>query len=121
MTQYPISFDILLSAWNERDPVKLREKVAQSVTDDLIFTDPHYAIQGIDAFVDMVEEFFARVGDVRLERTSGIDVHHDRARYSWQIVWPDGKIFEGFDASAFDPESQKICRIDGFFGPLPAK
>jgi hypothetical protein len=119
MSSPPECFATLLNAWNEYDPDKMRRLVEASLTDDIAFTDPHYQIVGIDAFIDQVKEFRARVGKVELVRTSGIDLHHDRARYSWAVLWPDGTRFDGFDAVALDLEQGKICRIDGFFGPLP--
>ncbi len=118
MSPVPECFANLLAAWNERDQVKLRELVEKSVTSDIAFTDPQYAITGSDAFIEMMEAFQARVGDVQFTRTSAIDMHHDRARYSWEIIWPDGTRFEGFDAVALDETLTKVCRIDGFFGAL---
>lgn len=118
MSPVPMCFANLLAAWNERDPAKLRDLVEPSVTSDVTFTDPQYAITGCDAFIEMMMAFQERVGEVQLNRTSAIDMHHDRARYSWEIMWPDGKRFEGFDAVALNETLTKVCRIDGFFGPL---
>ena len=119
MSSLPSCFATLLAAWNEYDPVKLRELVDASLTEDVAFTDPHYQIVGIEAFIDQVNEFRAREGEVKLVPTSGVDMQHDRARYSWAVVRPDGTRFEGFDAVAVDLKQGKIRRIDGFFGPLP--
>lgn len=120
MSSVPPCFATLLAAWNEYDPAKLRSLVEASLTEDIAFTDPKYQIVGIDAFIAQVNEFRAEEGvKVRLVPTSGVDLHHDRARYSWAVVRPDGSRFEGFDAVALDLEQEKICRIDGFFGPLP--
>jgi hypothetical protein len=119
MSSLPRCFADLLAAWNEYDPVKLRQLVEASLTHDVAFTDPHYQIVGIEAFIDQVNEFRAREGQVRLAPTSGVDMHHDRARYSWVVLRPDGTRFEGFDAVALDLQQGKIRRIDGFFGPLP--
>ena len=120
MSGIPSCFATLLAAWNEYDPQRLRALCEESLTADVAFTDPHYQIVGIDAFIDQVNEFRAKVGQVELVRTSGIDLHHDRARYSWAVLWPNGNRFDGFDAVAIDMDQMKICRIDGFFGPLPA-
>jgi hypothetical protein len=120
MSEVPACFTHLLAAWNEYDPIRLREQVEKSVTPDVVFTDPHYAINGREAFIEMIQAFQARVGKVQLVRTSVIDIHHDRARYAWEVVWPNGNRFEGFDAVALDPTLEKVCRIDGFFGPLKA-
>lgn len=118
MSPVPECFANLLAAWNERDPAKLRDLVEMSVTSDVTFTDPQYSIMGSEAFIAMMIAFQERVGEVRLSRTSAIDMHHDRARYSWEIVWPNGDRFEGFDAVALDLAEGKFCRIDGFFGSL---
>jgi SnoaL-like domain len=109
-----------LAAWNEHDDAKLRVLVDASLTKDVEFTDPNYKIVGIDAFIAQVREVRAKEGRARLTPTSGVDLHHDRARYSWALVREDGSRIEGFDAVAFDLEAGKIRRIDGFFGPLPA-
>lgn len=119
MTAIPSCFATLLAAWNEYDPDRMRALCKEALTSDVAFTDPQYQIVGIDAFIDQVDEFRSKVGRVELIRTSGIDLHHDRARYSWAVLWPDGKRFDGFDAVAIDLNQMKICRIDGFFGPLP--
>ena len=119
MQQLSACFTKLLAAWNEYDPDAMRALVEDALTDDVAFTDPDYQIVGIDAFIRQVNEFRERVGKVRLVPTSGVDMHHDRARYSWMVLHPDGSSFHGFDAVALDLEQGKIKRIDGFFGPLP--
>jgi hypothetical protein len=115
----PTCFATLLAAWNEHDPAKLRKLVEASLTEDVAFTDPHYQIVGIDAFIKQVDEVREREGQAKLMPTSGVDMHHDRARYSWVLVRADGTRFEGFDAVELDLQQGKISRIDGFFGPLP--
>jgi hypothetical protein len=115
----PKCFATLLAAWNEHDPGKLRTLVEASLTEDVAFTDPHYQIAGIDAFINQVNEVRAREGQAKLMPTSGVDMHHDRARYSWVLLRPDGSRFEGFDAVELDLAQGKIRRIDGFFGSLP--
>jgi hypothetical protein len=97
----------------------MRQVVAEALSSDVEFCDPHYDIRGHAAFIDMVEAFWAKNGECTISRASGIDTHHDRARYAWAIDWPDGRRFEGFDAVALDLASGKVSRVDGFFGPLP--
>jgi hypothetical protein len=120
MTTVPACLPNLLAAWNEYDPEKLRALVEASLTEDVAFTDPDYKIIGIDAFINQINEVRAREGGGKLIATSGVDMHHDRARYSWALVRPDGTRLEGFDAVQLDLEQGKISRIDGFFGALPA-
>ncbi|WP_082746218.1 hypothetical protein [Sphingomonas sp. CCH5-D11] len=66
----------------------------------------------------MVHAFWAENGECRISRTSAIDAHHDRARYSWVITWPDGRRFDGMDAVTLDRATGKVRRVDGFFGAL---
>ena len=119
MSALPGCFATLLAAWNEHDPSKLRQLVEASLTEDVAFTDPHYQIVGIDAFIEQVSEVRAREVQAKLMPTSGVDMHHDRARYSWVLLRPDGTRLDGFDAVELDLHQGKIRRIDGFFGPLP--
>lgn len=111
-------FASMLAAWNERDPAKMRAHLDDAVTPDVRFVDPKYDLAGKVAFAAMIEAFQAEHDDVLLRRTSVIDMHHDRARYNWDIVWGDGRRFTGFDAVELDLKQKKIRRIDGFFGPL---
>ena len=119
MPALPACFATLLAAWNEQDPAKLRTLVEASLTEDVAFTDPHYQIVGINAFIEQVNEVREREGQAKLMPTSGVDMHHDRARYRWALVRADGTRFEGFDAVELDLQQGRIRRIDGFFGPLP--
>lgn len=120
MSSLPRCFATFLAAWNEQDPAKRRDLIAASVTEDIVFTDPDHQIVGIAAVDRMITEFRAREGLAKLAPTSGIDMHHDRARYGWVVLRPDGTRFEGFDAVALDLGQGKISRIDGFFGAMPA-
>jgi hypothetical protein len=113
------AFTDLLAAWNEPDPAVVRRLLEASLTTDIAFVDPHYDIRGIDAFHAMVLAFQAKYRGAKLIRTSGIDRHHDRARYAWAVVFPNGQRFEGFDAIALEASTGRVRRIDGFFGPLP--
>lgn len=120
MPALPACFGTLLAAWNEYDPAKLRALVEAALAPDVAFTDPNYKIVGIEAFLAQVHEVRAKEGRVRLKPTSGIDMHHDRARYAWTMIREDGSRLEGFDAVEVDLAAGKIRRIDGFFGALPA-
>lgn len=120
MVEIPASFPHLLAAWNEPDAGKIRGHLDKALTADVEFVDPNYAICGLDAFEKMVREFRTKFPNSACIRTSGVDMHHDRARYSWTVVIDAANRIDGFDAVAIDAASGKVRRIDGFFGPLPA-
>jgi hypothetical protein len=118
MASSPAALEIMMAAWNTRDEARMRALVDEALTPDVVFCDPHYDIVGREAFVEMVLVFFKKYAACDLMRTSQIDLHHNRARYSWAIVFPDGRRFDGFDAVRLDEASGKVARVDGFFGPL---
>jgi hypothetical protein len=111
--------DAMLSGWNTRDSVRLKQVVEASLTSDIEFCDPRHDIRGQAAFIDMVEAFWSEHSKCTISRDSAIDAHHDRARYAWVITFPAGQRFEGFDAVTLDRDSGKVRRVDGFFGQLP--
>ena len=115
----PACFGAYLAAWNEHDPVKMRRLVEAALTEDVAFTDPNYQIVGIDAFISQLNDFRAAEGKAKLVPTSGVDMHHNLARYGWAVLRTDGTRFDGFDLVEIDPAQGKIRRVDGFFGPLP--
>jgi ribulose bisphosphate carboxylase small subunit len=118
MAEIAPPFAALMRAWNERDLSQIRGHLEHGVAPDVEFVDPNYAIRGIDAFADMVRDFRVRMPNAEVIRTSGIDQHHDRARYSWVVVVDPNHSVIGFDAVALAPDG-KVARVDGFFGPLP--
>lgn len=110
--------DTMLSAWNSHDEDLLGQIVEKSLSPDLEFCDPFHDICGHEPFIKMVKAFWAKHGHCKITRTSGIDAHHNRARYSWLIEAPSGGRFEGFDTVTLDISASKVRRVDGFFGPL---
>jgi hypothetical protein len=119
VSSLPACFANFLAGWNEPDPIRRGQLFASALTDDVAFTDPNYQIVGLDAFIRQVEDFRAEEPGSRLVPDSGVDMHHDRARYAWVVLRADGSRFEGFDAVALDLDQGKIKRIDGFFDRLP--
>lgn len=119
MAEVPETFAHMLAAWNERDPKKVRGHLDKALSKDVEFVDPNYSIEGIGDFAKMVKEFGAKYPDAKCIRTSGIDMHHDRARYSWSVIIDEKTRLDGFDAVQVSKKSGKVKRVDGFFGPLP--
>ncbi|MFN0023095.1 MAG: nuclear transport factor 2 family protein [Parvularculaceae bacterium] len=120
MAEIPGTFAHMLAAWNETDTKKIRGHLDKALSKDVEFVDPNYAIEGVSAFARMVKEFRQKYPDAKCVRTSGIDMHHDRARYSWSVIIDAKTRIDGFDAVQVSKKSGKIKRVDGFFGPLPA-
>jgi hypothetical protein len=118
MTDYPQSFDHMMGAWNERDPEKIRGLLDLALSNDVEFCDPQHHTHGIDEFEAMVRQFRNDIPDAVCARSTGIDAHHHLYRYEWTVSANDELLVPGFDVAAVN-EAGKVCRVDGFFGPLP--
>jgi hypothetical protein len=59
--------------------------------------------------------------DHRFRRTTGIDAHHNVARYGWELVDSAGTVaLDGTDVAEFD-DGGAISRVLGFLGELPPR
>ena len=112
------NLNAMLAAWREDDPGRLRAHLETALSPEVVFVDPNYAIQGIDAFEDMVQAVRRESPGLIAERTSGIDAHHDICRYTWRVTLADGSFLDGMDVTRLD-ETGKVLRVDGFFGAFP--
>ena len=119
MSETPKSLERMLEAWNERDPAKIRPHLDDALADDVIFIDPTHSIVGLDDFEAMVREFRGQFPNAICSRASGIDSHHDLHRYNWEIHQDGELLVPGFDVAQLNARGQ-VCRVEGFFGPLPA-
>jgi hypothetical protein len=117
LPDYPESFDHMLAAWNERDPDLIRRHLEQALAIDVEFADPANFVAGINAFEQMVRAFRAERPDAICERKSGVDGHHQRYRYQWNVRTEDEILVTGFDVTSVNSDGL-VVRVDGFFGPF---
>ncbi len=118
MSDLPQSFIDILKAWNEKDPSKVRAHVEAALSPDVVFADPNYYTEGIDAFEAMVREFHASYPVSTCEHISGYDSHNNRYRYRWRVSINGAAALDGMDVTEIDANGL-IVRVDGFFGDIP--
>lgn len=112
--------DTHLAGYCEPDATRRRELLDRAWAPDGELVDPPLEATGTDAIGALVDAVLGHYPDHRFRRTSEIDVHHDHARYSWELVSPDGAVaVTGLDVATFD-EHGRLTRVIGFFGDLPA-
>jgi len=121
-TELETTIDTYVSSWNETDPTGRAALVAAVWSAEGRHLDPLGDVtghDGIDAHLAGVQEHYP---DHRVERTSAVDTHHDRFRFTWRFVAPDGSVVvTATDVGELDPAG-RIHRVDCFFGdpaPLP--
>jgi hypothetical protein len=107
------------AAWAEPDEAARRALLEKAWADDGVYSDPTAHVEGRDALVSHIAGFLATAGSTRLERSSGVEVHHSSLRFAWRVVAADGKVVaEGFDYGEL-AEDGRLEKIVGFFGPFP--
>jgi hypothetical protein len=115
----PESLDLMLAAWNESEPGKVRGILDKALAPDVHFLDPSIDVTGIEGFEANVHEVHARIPGAVYSRTSGVDSHHNLFRYHWAIHRDGNLVVPGFDVTELDSDG-RVQRVLGFFGPLAA-
>ena len=110
----PESFGHYLAAWNEPDPDRVRGHLDRCVAGEVLFVDPANTTVGPVALEALIREAKAAMPDAVYALASGIDGHHRRFRYRWEVR-VGGDVIPGMDVVTVD-EQERIERIDGFFG-----
>jgi hypothetical protein len=111
--------DAYFAMWNEEDETARAALIETAWTADARYLDPLLEADGADGLSTMVETVHGHYPGHRFRRTSGVDVHHDQARFAWELVGPDGSVtVAGLDVAELASDG-RLRRITGFFGPLP--
>lgn len=119
MTDLATTIDTHLAGYAEADPDRRRDLLTSVWATDGVLLDPPLEGDGIDAIIGCGDAVVTHYPGHRFVRTSGIDVHHGVARYSWELRDPsDATVLEGIDIAETGDDG-RIRRIVGFFGPLP--
>ena len=113
------SIDTYIDMWNEEDADRRAALIAAAWTDDASYVDPLLEAEGHQGLTEMVATVHGHYPGYRFRRRSDVDVHHDRVRFAWDLVTPDGDVFvAGIDVGEV-AEDGRLRRITGFFGDLP--
>jgi hypothetical protein len=111
--------DRYCAVWNEPDPSRRAELLAEVWAHDATYTDPSVHATSADALLGHIEKVLARRPGARVVRSSAVDVHHGVGRFAWHVIQSDGTTLpDGLDIVEFSADGKRIRRIVGFFGPL---
>jgi hypothetical protein len=106
--------------WSEPDEPRQRELMERSLTPEAQIFGPGYQFTGHSAIAAEVQRFHKEYAGTRAVLASGIDSHHNIARFAVAIVQPDGSIpHEGEDIAFFATDG-RIEKVLTFWGALPA-
>jgi hypothetical protein len=112
--------DRYIAIWNETDPERRRALIARTWTEDATYLDPMLESEGQAGIDGMVRGVHERFPGHRFRRTSDVDTHHDRARFSWELAPEGGAVVaRGIDFATVAPD-QRLRTVTGFFDHVAA-
>ena len=107
--------DRYFAIWNETDAEARRNLIAWTYTEQATYLDPMLQAQGRDGIDQMVKTVHEKYPGYTFTRTSEVDSHHDRARFSWQLAPKGGPaLVKGIDFVILSPDG-RLQSVTGFF------
>jgi hypothetical protein len=102
--------------WNETDAARRQALIEAAWTPDASYLDPMFAADGPDGLDALVAGFHQQFPGHRFRLTDPVDVHHDRARWGWELAGPDGGavVAAGVDFALLAPDG-RLRQVTGFF------
>ena len=110
-----------IAAWNERDPKRRRDLVAQTWADDGSYIDAHRHGTGHGAIDAMLAAAQAQFPGYRINLISGIEAHNNFVRFSWKAGGTNEAplYLGGTDFATLAPDG-RIKTVAGFTDAAPA-
>ena len=121
VTKAVAMIDIYLDAYGEPDAERRAELIHESWAPNGTLVDP--PLDPATGYAELATLFGVvqtHYPSHTFRRVTGVDQHHEFARYGWELVSADGAVaFGGTDVVEFDADG-RIARVTGFIGELPA-
>ena len=110
-----------IAAWNETDAERRRALIAQAWAEDARYVDSHRDSTGHAAINAMIATVQQRFPGYRFRLSSGIEVHHDRLRFSWTAGGvPEAPLFFGGTDFAVLASDGRLGAVTGFTDAVPS-
>ena len=111
--------DRYCEVWTETNSERRAELLASVWHPNATYTDPTVHAANAAELLSHVAKVQAGRPGAKIIRTSAVDIHHDVARFAWQMIKADGTAMpQGLDIAFLTPDGNQITRIIGYFGPL---
>jgi hypothetical protein len=112
--------DRYFATWNETDDEQRRALIARTWTEDASYLDPVMTGEGHTGIDAMVQGVQARFPEHQFRRTSDVESHHDRIRFTWELALDSGPaIVNGTDFGMVAADG-RLHTITGFFDHVAA-
>jgi hypothetical protein len=113
--------DAYFAVWNETEPARRRAAITVAWTDDARYLDPMFSAEGADGIDGLALGVQTQFPGYRFRQTSPVDVHHDRARWGWELVSAEGVPYVSGVDYALLSEDGRLREVTGFFEPPVAQ
>lgn len=102
--------------WNEADADRRRAIIAATWTGEASYVDPLLVAEGQQGLDAMVAGVHGQFPGPRFRLVGAPDAHHDRARWGWELVGPDGAppVVRGIDVAVLADDG-RLRSVTGFF------
>ena len=116
MTDINDTIATYFDAWNTANAGRRAELCRAVLAEDGRYVDPLGDATGPEGFAAFVEGVRAQHPGLTLRRSSGIDLHHDCARFAWEAVAEDGTVaVAGIDVVLLARDG-RLQAVTGFMG-----
>lgn len=88
MDRYTELADRYIAVWNEADEGRRGELIAQTYSEGATYVDPMMEGEGHAGLNTMISDARAQFPGHSFRRSSNVEAHHDRVRFSWELA-PD--------------------------------
>lgn len=114
--------DTYFAAWNEDDDARRLELLGQAFAGPTPrYVDPVADATGIEAISENMATVQQHYPGHTVRRTSDVDVHHDQARFEWDILDPKGMTFLSGVDHADIADDGRLAKVSGFFGVIAGR
>lgn len=93
--------------------------LSEVCADDVTYSNPLRNCSGVRALAELISDMTVAYPGYLPTRTSGVDAHHDAARYAWALRDRAGQaVLGGIEIVRFTPDA-RLTSIVCFFGQPP--
>ena len=114
MTEVTTVVDGYIAMWNETDPARRRSIIEQTWTEDASYVDPHADVAGADGLSALVSAVQQQFPEHRFVLATGPETHHDRMRFTWQLVGDGGDAIATGTDFAIVADDGRLRAVTGF-------
>ena len=109
-----------IASWNEADPDRRAELIAAVWRADGRYVDTMTEAHGRQQIEAMIAGVQQQLPDSSFSLVGGIELHHDVARFCWQLGPADAPpLLSGLDVAMFDADG-RLRQLVGFWDQPPA-